>query len=109
MGNLLQDKIYQYAVLALISPNADDCKNSQYAAQRQQEARLYSACVAGLLLPAGMLTVAWTASNQVHWIVPTTGLAVCVAPLACLVELTVLVGVYDRRSADSARFIPLHF
>ncbi|KAL4077375.1 major facilitator superfamily domain-containing protein [Scleroderma citrinum] len=59
LGNLYQDKLY-----------------IRRYAQRKQEARLYSACVAAILLPIGMFVVAWTSTPSIPWIVPVMGLTV---------------------------------
>jgi hypothetical protein len=42
-----------------------------------QEARLYMACVAAVVLPVSMFIYAWTASPNIPWIVPLIGLTVC--------------------------------
>lgn len=40
------------------------------------EARLYSAMIGGVLLPAGCWIYAWTTFPQVHWIVPCIGITI---------------------------------
>ncbi|KAF8624022.1 hypothetical protein AX17_007228 [Amanita inopinata Kibby_2008] len=41
---------------------------NKYHAKRGPEARLYGACVAAVMLPAGMFIYAWTSLPQAHWI-----------------------------------------
>jgi hypothetical protein len=41
-----------------------------------QEARLYMACVAAVVLPVSMFIYAWTASPNIPWIAPLIGLTV---------------------------------
>ena len=50
--------------------------NRWHYAHRKQEARLYSACAAAVLLPIGIFVVAWTSTPSIHWIVPVMGLTV---------------------------------
>jgi hypothetical protein len=58
-ANVYQDKLYR-----------------RHFSHKQQEARLYLACVAALCLPIGMFIFAWTASPKIHWMVPIVGLSV---------------------------------
>jgi hypothetical protein len=53
-----------------------DGRSSKYVNHKNQEARLYIACVASVLLPTGMLVFAWTARSDILWIVPLIGLTV---------------------------------
>ncbi|KAF9490043.1 MFS general substrate transporter [Pleurotus eryngii] len=59
LSNLYQDKVYV-----------------KYVAFRGPEARLYSACVAAIILPVGMLIYAWTSFPFVHWIAPCIGFGI---------------------------------
>ncbi|EJU03572.1 MFS general substrate transporter [Dacryopinax primogenitus] len=40
------------------------------------EARLYSACLAGIMFPIGAFIYAWTSYPQVHWIAPVIGVTI---------------------------------
>lgn len=48
----------------------------KYFPIKGQEARLYMACVAGIVLPVSMSIYAWTASPNIPWIVPLIALTV---------------------------------
>lgn len=48
---------------------------------RGPEARLYSACFAGVLFPIGMFLYAWTSFEKVNWIGMAIGITVSVYPL----------------------------
>lgn len=73
LGNLYQNKLY-----------------IRRYAQRKQEARLYSACVAAILLPIGMFVVAWTSTPSIPWIVPVMGLTVFMAGVAVIFQVAFL-------------------
>ncbi|KAG0692285.1 hypothetical protein DFH29DRAFT_839931 [Suillus ampliporus] len=57
MANMYQETLYR-----------------KYFATKGQEARLYMACVAAIILPVSMFIYAWTASPDIPWIVPLIGL-----------------------------------
>lgn len=80
-------------------------------AQRKQEARLYSACVAAILLPIGMFVVAWTSTPSIPWIVPVMGLTVSTIPGPILVIpeycIHVRSGVHGRGGGDFPSCISL--
>ncbi|OAX33805.1 MFS general substrate transporter [Rhizopogon vinicolor AM-OR11-026] len=46
----------------------------KYVHRKGPDARLYIACVASVVLPAGMLVFAWTTRPDVPWIVPLVGI-----------------------------------
>jgi hypothetical protein len=48
----------------------------KYFPRKAQEARLYMACVAAIVLPVSMFIYAWTASPNIPWIVPLIALTV---------------------------------
>ncbi|KIJ63081.1 hypothetical protein HYDPIDRAFT_29773 [Hydnomerulius pinastri MD-312] len=73
LANLYQDKLYR-----------------MYYAQKKQEARLYLACVAALCLPVGMLIFAWTASPNIHWIVPMIGLTLFMSGVMIIFQVAFL-------------------
>ncbi|KAJ7607992.1 MFS general substrate transporter [Mycena polygramma] len=45
----------------------------KYFPSRGPEARLYAACAAAAMFPAGMFIYAWCAQPDIHWIVPILG------------------------------------
>src|SRR6267154_2208171 len=51
-------------------------RSRKYVHRKGQEARLYIACVASIILPASLLMFAWTARTDIPWIVPLIGLTV---------------------------------
>ncbi|KAK7458023.1 hypothetical protein VKT23_009931 [Stygiomarasmius scandens] len=66
---------------------------------RGPEARLYSACVAAILFPAGMFIYAWCSEAYIHWIVPLIGItlfmwATFVMYLAVFTYLADCYGLY---------------
>lgn len=56
----------------------------KYVSRRGPEARLYIACLVGLLLPSSMFIYAWTANPNIFWMWPVVGLTVC--SWFCVVE-----------------------
>ncbi|OJA08592.1 hypothetical protein AZE42_04569 [Rhizopogon vesiculosus] len=58
-ANVLQDALYRKNV-----------------SQRGPEARLYIACLVGLLLPTSMFIYAWTADPHIFWMWPVVGLTI---------------------------------
>ncbi|KAF9237707.1 major facilitator superfamily domain-containing protein [Melanogaster broomeanus] len=73
LANIYQDKLYR-----------------MYYTRKQQEARLYAACVAALCLPVGMLIFAWTASPKIHWIAPIIGLTVFMSGVMVIFQVAFL-------------------
>ncbi|KAG1731631.1 major facilitator superfamily domain-containing protein, partial [Suillus paluster] len=57
MANMYQETLYR-----------------KHFARKGQEARLYMACVAAIVLPVSMFIYAWTASPNIPWAVPLIGL-----------------------------------
>ncbi|KAJ6530057.1 MFS general substrate transporter [Mycena vulgaris] len=45
----------------------------KYFPSRGPEARLYAACAAAVMFPAGMFIYAWCSQANIHWIVPIIG------------------------------------
>ncbi|KAH7908595.1 major facilitator superfamily domain-containing protein [Hygrophoropsis aurantiaca] len=62
------------SILGFIANMYQETLYQKYHARKGQEARLYLACVAALLLPTGMYIYAWTASPKIPWIAPLIGL-----------------------------------
>ncbi|KAG2058308.1 MFS general substrate transporter [Suillus hirtellus] len=57
MVNIYQDTLYK-----------------KYFPTKGQEARLYMACIAAIVLPISMFIYGWSASPHIHWIVPLIAL-----------------------------------
>ncbi|KAH7908593.1 MFS general substrate transporter [Hygrophoropsis aurantiaca] len=62
--------------------------------KKAQEARLYLPCIAALTLPIGMFIYAWTASPDIHWIVPLIGLTIFMSG-AFVIYLVVFLYIAD--------------
>lgn len=56
-------------------------------AHKKQEARLYFACIAAILLPIGTFVVAWTSTPSIPWIVPVMGLTVFMTGTAVILQV----------------------
>jgi len=87
--------------------------DSRRYAQKKQEARLYLACVAAILLPIGTFVVAWTSTPSIPWIVPVMGLTVSNVPRPDLSFsngnpcIHVHSGFHDRDCCDSPSWVSL--
>ncbi|KAK3643011.1 hypothetical protein LTR56_008881 [Elasticomyces elasticus] len=55
------------------------CRRYWPAASTRPQSRLYLACVATLLLPAGLFMFGFTSRASIHWIVPTTAIGMFIA------------------------------
>ncbi|KAK4962433.1 hypothetical protein LTR10_000059 [Elasticomyces elasticus] len=55
------------------------CRRYWPAASTRPQSRLYLACVATLLLPAGLFMFGFTSRASTHWIVPTTAIGMFIA------------------------------
>ncbi|OAX38745.1 MFS general substrate transporter, partial [Rhizopogon vinicolor AM-OR11-026] len=64
------------AIIGLMANMYQETLYRKYFATKGQEARLYVPCVAAIVLPVSMFIYAWTASPNIHWIVPVIGLTV---------------------------------
>ncbi|KAG2140197.1 MFS general substrate transporter [Suillus clintonianus] len=73
MANLYQETLYR-----------------QYFPTKGQEARLYMTCVAAIVLPASMFIYAWTASPNIHWIVPLIALTAFMSSVFVIFQVTFL-------------------
>lgn len=58
---------------------------------RGPEARLYSACFAGVLFPIGMFLYAWTSFEKVNWIGMAVGITVSVSSLLSYISFSPLM------------------
>jgi hypothetical protein len=75
--NIYQEKIYKL-VLGNFGClyNALNPSHRKYFPVRGPEARLYAACAMGVLFPIGMFIFAWSASQEVPWIILIIGMTV---------------------------------
>ncbi|KAK5739869.1 hypothetical protein LTR17_004965 [Elasticomyces elasticus] len=55
------------------------CRRYWPAASTRPQSRLYLACVATLLLPAGLFMFGFTSRASTHWVVPTTAIGMFIA------------------------------
>ncbi|KAG2140822.1 MFS general substrate transporter [Suillus cothurnatus] len=55
-----------------------------------QEARLYMACVAAVVLPVSMFIYAWTASSNIPWIAPLIGLTAFMSGVFIIFQVSFL-------------------
>ncbi|KAJ8593513.1 MFS general substrate transporter, partial [Rhizopogon salebrosus TDB-379] len=71
-----QRKVFLFigAIIGLMANLYQETLYKKSFARKRQEARLYVACVAAIVLPVSMFIYAWTASPNIHWIVPAIGL-----------------------------------
>lgn len=65
-----------YPSLVLRSNCVLNCNNRKNFKTRGQEARLYSACAAGILFPIAMFIYAWTSFENVNWVGMAVGITV---------------------------------
>ncbi|KAF8628520.1 hypothetical protein AX15_003849 [Amanita polypyramis BW_CC] len=63
-------------LLGLITGFYQEYLYRKNVAKRGPEARLYMACLAGVLLPVGLFIFSWTALRHVHWIGINFGIAI---------------------------------
>ncbi|KIM63377.1 hypothetical protein SCLCIDRAFT_15564 [Scleroderma citrinum Foug A] len=91
------------AILGLLGNQYQDKLYTRYYTQRKQEARLYSACVAAILLPIGMFMVAWTSTPSIHWIVPVMGLTMFMTGVAVILQVAFLylADCYDTYASSA--------
>ncbi|KAF8330493.1 MFS polyamine transporter [Amanita rubescens] len=62
------------SLLGLVTSYGQDALYRKNFAKRGPEARLYAACIAGVMLPAGLFIFAWCSFPQVNWIGPNIGM-----------------------------------
>ncbi|KAF8621893.1 hypothetical protein AX15_007445 [Amanita polypyramis BW_CC] len=63
-------------ILGLITGFYQETLYRKNVAKRGPEARLYTACMAGVLLPVGLFIFSWTALRHVQWIGANFGIAI---------------------------------
>ncbi|KAG2748702.1 MFS general substrate transporter [Suillus brevipes Sb2] len=62
----------------------------KYFPRKAQEARLYMACVAAIVLPVSMFIYAWTASPNIPWIVPLIALTAFMSGVFIIFQVSFL-------------------
>ena len=78
---------YQESLYKLINPimfltgglNHVICR--KHVARVGDEARLFSACVAGITFVIGSMIYAWTSYKYIHWIAPSIGITIIIASI----------------------------
>ncbi|OAX39680.1 MFS general substrate transporter [Rhizopogon vinicolor AM-OR11-026] len=73
MANMYQERLYQ-----------------KHFAAKGQEARLYIACAAAIVMPVSMSIYAWTASPNIPWIIPLIGLTAFMSGIFVILQVTTL-------------------
>jgi hypothetical protein len=53
----------------------------KHVARVGDEARLFSACVAGITFVIGSMIYAWTSYKYIHWIAPSIGITIIIASI----------------------------
>lgn len=87
------------ALLGFIAQYGQEKLYRKYVAVRGHEARLYAACLAAFLFPAGLFIYGWTAKPEITWFAPFMGLVVFIFAayaiyLAVFVYLADVYGIY---------------
>ncbi|KAG1894160.1 MFS general substrate transporter [Suillus fuscotomentosus] len=67
-----------------------DTLYKKYFPTKGQEARLYMACIAAIVLPVSMFIYGWTASPHIPWIVPLIGLTTFMAGVFVIFQVAFL-------------------
>ncbi|OJA10286.1 hypothetical protein AZE42_05006 [Rhizopogon vesiculosus] len=78
------------AIMGLIANVYQETLYRKYFATKGQEARLYVPCVAAIVLPVSMFIYAWTASPNIHWIVPVIGLTAFMTGVFVILQVAFL-------------------
>ncbi|KAG2133289.1 major facilitator superfamily domain-containing protein [Suillus clintonianus] len=78
------------AIIGLIANMYQENLYRKHFPTKGQEARLYMACVAAIVLPASMFIYAWTASPKIHWIVPLIALTAFMSAVFVIFQVAFL-------------------
>ncbi|KAG1734007.1 major facilitator superfamily domain-containing protein [Suillus lakei] len=78
------------AIIGLIANMYQDTLYRKYFPTKCQEARLYMACVAAIVLPVSMFIYAWTASPNIPWIAPLIGLTAFMSGTLVIYQISFL-------------------
>lgn len=93
IGNYSQERFYQCVYARVLHPlpiNFLMDPSSKNVARVGPEARLYSACIAGVTVVFGAMIYAWTLYSFVHWIAPCIGITIMIASI-----FTVYLAVFN--------------
>ncbi|KAG2159177.1 major facilitator superfamily domain-containing protein [Suillus bovinus] len=89
---LCQRKVVLFvgAILGFMANMYQETLYKKYFLTKGQEARLYMACVAAIVLPASMFIYAWTASPNIPWIVPLIALTTFMSGVFVIFQVSFL-------------------
>ncbi|KAJ8579897.1 MFS general substrate transporter [Rhizopogon salebrosus TDB-379] len=76
------------AIIGLMGIMYQETLYQKYFKAKGQEARLYIACVASIVLPVSMFIYAWTASPNIPWIIPLIGLTAFMSAVLVIYQVT---------------------
>jgi hypothetical protein len=78
------------AIIGFIANIYQENLYKKYFTIKRQEARLYMACVAAIVLPVSMFIYAWTASPNIPWIVPVIALTAFMSAVFIIFQVAFL-------------------
>ncbi|OAX39681.1 MFS general substrate transporter [Rhizopogon vinicolor AM-OR11-026] len=78
------------AILGLMANMYQETLYRKHFATKGQEARLYIACAAAIVMPVSMFIFAWTASPHIHWIFPLIGLTAFMSSVFVVYQVSFL-------------------
>ncbi|KAG2140823.1 major facilitator superfamily domain-containing protein [Suillus cothurnatus] len=78
------------AIIGFIANIYQENLYKKYFSIKRQEARLYMACVAAIVLPVSMFIYAWTASPNIPWIVPVIALTAFMSAVFIIFQVAFL-------------------
>ncbi|KAG1767681.1 MFS general substrate transporter, partial [Suillus occidentalis] len=78
------------AIIGFVANMYQETLYRKYFPIKGQEARLYLACVAAIVLPISMSIYAWTASPNIHWIVPLIALTAFMSGVFIIFQVSFL-------------------
>ncbi|KAG2140816.1 MFS general substrate transporter [Suillus cothurnatus] len=78
------------AIIGFLANMYQETLYQKHFLMKGQEARLYMACVAAVVLPVSMFIYAWTASPNIPWIVPLIGLTAFTSGLFLIYQVSFL-------------------
>ncbi|KAG1807052.1 MFS general substrate transporter [Suillus subaureus] len=78
------------AIIGFIANTYQETLYKKYFSIKGQEARLYMACAAAIVLPVSMFIYAWTASPNIPWIVPLIALTAFMSGVFVIFQVSFL-------------------
>ncbi|KAG2039237.1 MFS general substrate transporter [Suillus americanus] len=78
------------AIIGFMANMYQETLYKKYFSIKGQEARLYMACVAAIVLPVSMFIYAWTASPNIPWIVPLIALTAFMSGVFVIFQVSFL-------------------